>query len=72
MRSEVPSWAPMLCDAICMKCWISAFLNVFKCIHIVSCGENIRTQHEIAHVWPKPGKKPLENVHRAIFVTVHY
>jgi hypothetical protein len=37
---------------------MSAFLHAFR---RVDYGENIRTLHGIAHVWPKPGKVPRQN-----------
>jgi len=48
-----------------------AFLNVFKGVHILSCGENVRTPHGIARVWPSPGKEPLEEVTGRVLIAVH-
>src|SRR5579875_1364486 len=36
-----------------------------------SCGENVRTPHGIARVWPWPGKEPHQDIARAIVVTIH-
>ena len=38
---------------------------------MVDCGENVRTPHEIARVWPWLGKEPHQGIDRAVFVTVH-
>src|SRR5215469_7052592 len=51
---------------------IAALLNVLTSAHIVNCGENIRTPHGIARVWPKPGKEPRELIDRAILVAIHH
>ena len=63
---------------------LSAFLNVVKRIQrtlvsggnlrtlILDCGENIRTPHGIARVWPRPGKEPLKNVNGTVVVTIHH
>jgi len=44
---------------------------VFKRIYIVDCGENDRTPHGIARVWPQPGKEPHQDVDGAIVVAIH-
>ena len=36
------------------------------------CGENVRTPHGIARVWPSPGKKPLENIVSRVLVSVQH
>jgi hypothetical protein len=45
---------------------------VFKRIqYTFDCGENTRTPHGIIHMWPRPGKKPHQDVDGAIFVSIH-
>ena len=46
-------------------------LPSFLYSNVLSCGENIRTSHGIARVWPSPGKEPRQNVDCAILIAVH-
>ncbi len=39
--------------------------------NIVSCGENIRTPHEITVCGPQPGKEPLQDVDGTVVVAIH-
>jgi hypothetical protein len=41
------------------------------CTPIFDCGENFRTPHGIARVWPKPGKKSHQDVDSSVFVSIH-
>src|SRR6266536_5396502 len=53
-------------DSIQLQRKRAALLNVYKGVHVFDSGENLHTPHGFVHVWPKPGKIPLEDIHRAI------
>src|SRR5712691_12008995 len=40
--------------------------------NVLSCGENARTSHGIARVWPSPGKEPRKDVMSAILISIHH
>src|SRR5712691_2021465 len=60
---------------------VRAFLTSLREIHfllslcysnVLSCGENARTSHGIARVWPSPGKEPRKDVMSAILISIHH
>src|SRR5712691_8096621 len=47
-------------------------LPSFLYSNVLSCGENVRTSHGIARVWPSPGKEPRKDVMSAILISIHH